>query len=101
METRKSVTRIIPAQPAQETSVIETTYSCDGCGKPMSAHNAYGGYLERKSEDEVPRSKIQVYLSREDFSGISDDDIHISRDYCDECLPGIWKAIERILAYPE
>jgi hypothetical protein len=63
----------------------------------MPEYNMTGGALA--SHDGNPyRNRIEVYLNPENFSG-QDGYQKLSRDYCDECLPEIWKEITAVLAY--
>ena len=50
-------------------------------------------------EGTAPRNSLQVFLNREHFSGAEDGYQRVERDYCDTCLPGIWKDIMHILRY--
>ena len=98
MEHRKAVTQTEPAQPERNREVLISEYTCDRCGTLMPDYNATGGFLP-KLEGTTPRNRLTASLSREHFSGDGDDSQHISRDYCDACLPAIWKQITGILAY--
>jgi hypothetical protein len=98
MERRKTVQRVRPAQPEQTVDVQVREFTCDRCGVLMPEHNASGGYLP-PLEGTAPRNKLSVVLDREQFTGERDGQQHLSRDYCDDCLPGIWKDITEILAY--
>ena len=98
MEHRKVVTRTVPPQPEQTLEVHIRTFTCDRCGTPMPESNMAGGYLP-DLEGTVPRNKLQVYLNREHFSGSEDGYQRAERDYCDLCLPDIWKDIMHILRY--
>ncbi len=98
MEHRKIATRTIPAQPERVMETLVSEYTCDSCGNPMPEHNASGGFLP-PAKDTIPRNKLQVWLTREHFSGDSDGNQSLQRDYCDLCLPGIWKDIMHILRY--
>lgn len=98
MEHRKVITRIDPPQPERAREVHIRTFTCDRCGAPMPEYNMSGGYLP-ELEGTVPRNKVQAFLDREHFSGEEDGHQRIERDYCDNCLPDIWKDITRILGY--
>ena len=98
MEHREIVLRTVPAEPEHTREVHVSTFTCDRCGAPMPEHNMSGGYMP-KIEGTVPRNKLQVYLNREHFSGSEDGYQRVERDYCDLCLPDIWKDIMHILRY--
>ena len=98
MEHRKVITRTVPPQPEHTQEVHTRTFTCDRCGVPMPEYNASGGLLP-ELEGTAPRSKLRVTLDREDFSGQQEDAQWIDRDYCDTCLPDIWKDITHILRY--
>lgn len=96
MEHRTRLLRREPAVPEREITVIGSRFTCDRCGKVMPQYNS----THWAEEGMVPRSRLRVYLNREKFSGDGESDQALVRDYCDECLPGIWKAVTELLAYP-
>lgn len=98
MEHRKMVKRVTPAQAERVTEILVAEYTCDNCGSDMPQHNATGGFLP-SLEGTRPRNEIVLLLNKEHFSGSEDGYQRLSRDYCDLCLPGIWEALNKILAY--
>lgn len=98
MKHRKVVKRTEPAQPERVREIHVITYTCDQCGAGMPDHNMSGGFLP-DLEETVPRNRLQVFYSQENFSGSDDGFQRIERDYCDNCVPDIWREISRILAY--
>lgn len=97
MEHRTRTVRVEPAQPEREVTVIGSYYTCDACGVRMPQYNA----THWVEEGMVPRSRLLVWVDRESHSGEESENQRISRDYCDECFPGIWKAIVVLTAYKE
>lgn len=96
MEHRRTVRRVRPPQPEIEELHLEVTYTCDACGTPMLQWN----HARDGDGGKQARSQVQALLDREHMSGDGDGAQRISRDYCDECLPAKWQAIEKILALP-
>lgn len=99
METRKTVKKTIPASPEREVEDIVSSFSCDRCGAQLMEHNSRGGFYDQINRDKVPRNMVTVFLSRNHFSGIEEEDERLARDYCDACYATVRKAIHILLEF--
>ena len=99
MEKRETVHRVIPPRTEPEIQNVQVTrYFCDFCGSEMLAYN----WPDRDPDAPVfpARNTVFANLSRENSSGSAEGSQYITRHYCDDCLPGIWPAIDKLLALP-
>lgn len=78
---RKSEYRPAPPMP-RPSRVLVITYRCDKCGKEISREDNYGDYAHELMIS-LDQDECVSYLRQ--------------RDYCPDCIEGIWNAINEII----